>query len=80
MILIIESGSTKTAWRNITTLNEAYDSFNSLGINPYYQSAEEIQKAQAKTLEKVKSLSLKYVYYFGTGITDGTKKPSSKPS
>jgi glucosamine kinase len=74
MILIIESGSTKTAWRNITTLNEAYDSFNSLGINPYYQSAEEIQKAQAETLEKVKSLSLKFVYYFGTGITDETKK------
>jgi len=79
MILIIESGSTKTAWRNITQLNEAYDSFTSLGINPYYQSTQEIQKAQAETLEKVKSLHLKFVYYFGTGITDDSKKPSSRP-
>ena len=74
MILIVESGSTKTAWRYIAQLNEAYDSFTSLGINPYYQSSDEIRDAQAETLQKVKTLPIKFVYYFGTGITDQSKK------
>jgi N-acetylglucosamine kinase-like BadF-type ATPase len=74
MILIVESGSTKTAWRYIAQLNEAYDSFTSLGINPYYQSSDEIRDAQAETLQKVKTLPIKFVYYFGTGITDESKK------
>ncbi len=74
MILIIESGSTKTAWRYIAHLNEAYESFTSLGINPYYQTEEEIVQAQSETLDQVKQLALQYVYYFGTGITDDSKK------
>jgi N-acetylglucosamine kinase-like BadF-type ATPase len=76
MILLIESGSTKTAWRYITQLNEAYESFYSAGINPYYQTRQEIQEAQAETLVKIEKFSLRFVYYFGTGITDEAKKQS----
>ncbi|MEK6546767.1 MAG: N-acetylglucosamine kinase [Bacteroidota bacterium] len=74
MILIIESGSTKTAWRYITKTNEAFESYQSAGINPYYQSADEIQIAQADMLGKIKGMSLRFIYYFGTGITDESKK------
>ncbi|WP_395768750.1 N-acetylglucosamine kinase [Aquirufa sp.] len=76
MILLIESGSTKTAWRYITQLNEAYESFYSAGINPYYQTRQAIQEAQAETLVKIEKFSLRFVYYFGTGITDEAKKQS----
>ena len=74
MILLIESGSTKTAWRYITQLNESYESFYSAGINPYYQTLEEIKHAQAEALLKIEKFSPRFVYYFGTGITDETKK------
>lgn len=73
MILLIESGSTKTAWRYITKAHEAFESFQSAGINPYYQTAEEIRDAQRDTLSKIGGLTIKFVYYFGTGITDETK-------
>jgi N-acetylglucosamine kinase-like BadF-type ATPase len=74
MILLIESGSTKTAWRYITQLNDAYESFSSSGINPYYQTVAEINQAQAEVLEKIKKIAPQFVYYFGTGITDDAKK------
>ena len=74
MILLIESGSTKTAWRYITQANEAFESYQSAGINPYYQTTDEIRKAQAEMLEKVRDMQLRFVYYFGTGITDESKK------
>jgi N-acetylglucosamine kinase-like BadF-type ATPase len=74
MILLIESGSTKTAWRYITQANEAFESFQSAGINPYYQTTDEIREAQAEMLQKVRDMQLRFVYYFGTGITDESKK------
>ena len=74
MILLIESGSTKTAWRYITQANEAFESFQSAGINPYYQTTDEIREAQAEMLQKIRDMQLRFVYYFGTGITDESKK------
>ena len=48
MLLLIESGSTKTEWRFIAKPDEPYDSFFSAGINPYYQSANEIIISQTE--------------------------------
>ena len=74
MILIVESGSTKTEWRYITDPNQAYESFYSDGINPYYQSAAEITEAQRDTLAKLGQKSIQQVFYYGTGITDDSKR------
>lgn len=74
MILIVESGSTKTEWRYITDPNQAYESFYSDGINPYYQSAAEIAEAQRDTLAKLGQKSIQQVFYYGTGITDDSKR------
>lgn len=74
MILIVESGSTKTEWRYITDPNQAYESFYSDGINPYYQSAAEIVEAQRDTLAKLGQKSIQQVFYYGTGITDDSKR------
>jgi N-acetylglucosamine kinase-like BadF-type ATPase len=69
MILIVESGSTKTAWRLIKDPSAPYESFTSLGINPYYQTAEEIKTAQATVLAGFSELPISAVYYYGTGVT-----------
>ncbi len=74
MILIVESGSTKTEWRFIAGPNQAYESFFSAGINPYYQSAEEIAADQQPTLEKLAQKHIQHVFYYGTGITDDSKR------
>ncbi len=73
MILIIESGSTKTEWRYIASRNQAYESFFSDGINPYYQSAETIANTQKSTLERIAQKTIQHVFYYGTGITDKAK-------
>jgi N-acetylglucosamine kinase-like BadF-type ATPase len=69
MILIVESGSTKTAWRLIKDPAAPYESFTSLGINPYYQTAEEIKTSQATVLAGLSELPISAVYYYGTGVT-----------
>ncbi|MHA8101003.1 N-acetylglucosamine kinase [Aquirufa nivalisilvae] len=74
MILLIESGSSKTEWRYISSPNEAYQSFHSLGINPYYQTPEEIEASQKEVLSQLSSLPVEEIYYYGTGITDESKK------
>ncbi len=74
MILIVESGSTKTEWRYIADPNEAYESFYSDGINPYYQSAEEITIAQKSILVELAKKTIQQVFYYGTGITDDAKR------
>jgi glucosamine kinase len=74
MILIIESGSTKTEWRYISGPNQAYESFFSEGINPYYQLAAAISLAQQSTLTQLASKPISHVFYYGTGITDDAKK------
>lgn len=74
MILIVESGSTKTEWRYIANPNESYESFYSDGINPYYQSADEITIAQKSILVELAKKTIQQVFYYGTGITDDAKR------
>jgi N-acetylglucosamine kinase-like BadF-type ATPase len=73
MILLIESGSTKTEWRFIANPNEAYDSFFSAGINPYYQSAIEINTSQNDVKNWLTDKKVEQIYYYGTGITGEDK-------
>jgi len=74
MLLIIESGSTKTEWRFIKDASAEYETHISPGINPYYQRNEEIIQAQAKALTWLEGKAISYVYYYGTGITGEEKK------
>jgi hypothetical protein len=69
MILIVESGSTKTAWRLIKDPNTPYESFSSDGINPYYQTIEEITLAQSTVLGGFAGIPIQAVFYYGTGVT-----------
>jgi len=70
MILIVESGSTTSHWRIISSSTAKPVDFKSQGINPYYQSIEEIEESQLPTLEQLQPFPIDDIYYYGTGITD----------
>lgn len=74
MILIVESGSTKTAWRLIKDPTSAYVSFLSAGINPYYETSAEIKTVQEKVLSGFIGLAIQAVYYYGTGVTGDAQR------
>jgi glucosamine kinase len=73
MLLLIESGSTKTEWRFIAKPNEPYDSYFSPGINPFYQSANQMIESQNEASVWLETKQVEQVYYYGTGITGEDK-------
>lgn len=70
MILIAESGSTKTDWRLLGEKTVAKT--ETIGLNPYFvdadQIADEIKPFIENCLEKITE-----VHFYGTGITDDSK-------
>jgi N-acetylglucosamine kinase-like BadF-type ATPase len=68
MILIADSGSTKTDWCFVEKGKEPIK-VSSLGINPYYQASSNIAEELAKALLPVYNGPLKAIHYYGTGIT-----------
>lgn len=77
MILLAESGSTKTDWRWIDAHGNIQQT-RTVGINPFYEEATSIEyliQTQVKTL--IQS-PIKEVYYYGTGIVGEETKESLK--
>jgi N-acetylglucosamine kinase-like BadF-type ATPase len=71
MILIADSGSTKTKWRVIKNANEWID-FTCEGINPYFHSTEDILtiiRNQCFKLLEDFSISIREIHYYGTGCS-----------
>ncbi len=69
MILIADSGSTKTDWRLIAKNGKVFP-FKSEGVNPYFHSSESI----TKTLERFNFQPFNYrdveeVYFYGAGCS-----------
>ncbi len=77
MILIADSGSTKTDWRLIDD-NKQIHQYTTQGISPYFQTSEEItEMLKQELLSQINStISLKNleVNYFGTGCANDEKK------
>ncbi|MCR4619079.1 MAG: ATPase [Paludibacteraceae bacterium] len=76
MILIADSGSTKTDWRLIDLGNENRTSgFVSSGINPYYESEDEIiSKLKGEVLPFVGDADLDEIRFYGAGCTEVKKE------
>lgn len=74
MILLVESGSTNTNWRIITSLNEQPIDLYSQGINPYYQTASEIENTQSAIFLQLEAFPIEQIHYYGTGITGEKEK------
>lgn len=73
MILIADSGSTKTDWRTIE-INGRVEQARCAGFNPYYQSAEDIYKELSEILKPQLKPGIGKIYFYGSGCSAEDKK------
>jgi len=71
MILIADSGTTKTEWCLITDRGDAETVITS-GINPFYQDAENISVILQKEFAGVKKIDA--IYFYGAGCINQEKQ------
>ncbi|MCU0409450.1 MAG: ATPase [Bacteroidales bacterium] len=72
MILIADSGSTKTEWRIVNASREAA-SFNTQGINPFFLNEDQICLLLKNELGALEGEYFEAVYYYGTGCNSETR-------
>ncbi len=73
MILIAESGSSKTDWRMIAP-NGSVSQVKTIGLNPYYQTTDSIiEELQKNLLPSLNNQVVSEVFYYGTGVTNDEK-------
>jgi len=74
MILIADSGATKTHWVLIdgkSVVEEIYTP----GFNPYYYDTDDFEQSLSEILsEKIKGHTVKHVYFYGSGVSSKTNK------
>ncbi len=69
MILIADSGSTKTDWRLIITENEIR-SYSTSGLNPYFMNSEQISLELEKELVPfISNSKVRALYFYGAGCS-----------
>ncbi len=67
MILIADSGSTKTDWRMIVDENKIYK-FQTVGLNPFFIDSLEIAKNINETFaSKLNNIKIDKIYFYGAG-------------
>lgn len=72
MILVADSGSSKTDWRAYGS-NQTL-SFDTQGINPYFVNAQDVVKILSKNKDLAKyAEEIKEVYFFGSGCSSPDK-------
>lgn len=72
MILIADSGSTKTDWRMLDQ-NQVITETQTVGFNPYYQDADSIANELKINLLPLCTQEVTHVFYYGTGVTNEEK-------
>lgn len=73
MILIADSGSTKTDWRQISRDGEVTQA-RSKGINPYYQSSDDIIQILKNELIGALEEKVEEIHFYGAGCSNEAKK------
>lgn len=74
MILIADSGSTKTSWALVDQGGMVFE-YTTLGINPFFQTCEEIQEDLNKNLyPKIKQINVDEIFFYGAGCATPEKK------
>lgn len=72
MILIADSGSTKTAWKLIGDSGEIKNILTP-GINPFFRTTEEIYQELNQLLFPVTGTAIQKIYFYGAGIVNTEK-------
>ncbi len=74
MWLIADSGSTKTKWCVVDEV-QTHKTFLTAGINPYYQTQEEINsEMQISVKPMLENLPINQVFYYGAGCNTDQNK------
>jgi N-acetylglucosamine kinase-like BadF-type ATPase len=74
-ILLADSGSTKTDWCLIDTESELTERFNTVGINPFQQTKEEISaNLRDSLLPSLGDVSINRIFFYGAGCANEEKK------
>lgn len=72
MILIADSGSTKTEWRELTD-GKAGKSYISTGLNPFFLKSDDIVSLLGKEMSEVEGMPVSQIYFYGTGCSNPAK-------
>jgi len=72
MILIADSGSTKTEWREVNDVG-AGKSYISSGINPFFVTGEEIISLLRKEIPELEGSAIRRIFFYGTGVSNASK-------
>ncbi len=72
MLLIADSGSTKTEWREVID-GIAGKSYISSGINPFFVTAEEILRLLGRELPGLSGAGVHRIFFYGTGVSNAAK-------
>ncbi len=72
MILIAESGSSKTDWRLLTSEGEV-KAARTAGFNPYFQNADQIYaEIASELLPQLGTTTIREIYFYGAGCSTET--------
>jgi glucosamine kinase len=77
MILVADSGSTKTEWKVIKG-GVPQESIFTSGINPFFLSGDEIYLLLQKELNSLSGESFRQVHYYGTGCNSVARENTVK--
>lgn len=70
MILIADSGSTKSDWLAIDNNGVEYSRFNTMGFNPYFHGSDKIESELRKSSEFVSiAESVEKCFFYGSGAS-----------
>jgi glucosamine kinase len=72
MILIADSGSTKTAWKLIGNSGEIKN-IKTAGFNPFFRTEEEIYQEVKKDLLPETGTDIQQIYFYGAGVVNTEK-------
>ena len=72
MILIADSGSTKCAWKLISSSGDMQNLYTS-GINPFFRTSESIYEELLPALHPFTSEPVGKIFFYGTGIINEEK-------
>ena len=71
MILIADSGSTKTDWRIIDAQGNIHQA-KTVGLNPYHQSTDDIAEILHQALVPQLTVPIQQVFFYGAGCANET--------
>ncbi len=77
MILLVDSGSTKTEWKLVQNRNVDKTVFSS-GINPYFLTSEEIYNLLGLELDNLSGTRIDKIFFYGTGCNSNSKNKTVK--